>query len=226
MGMELTAGRDQAGRTTGTAGVVLWSIAGFALYVVLGVASIFVTLVFDPVLEAAGLRVEAGELGLSVRNALHPPVWGLLVAGAAIPIGRRLVAGVRFSRASWLVLGAGLVLATVTWLLIEEFVRSRMSSFDPEYVGFTILTYPALVAVAVLGWAAAAVPRGVGGPLLLLLALAVVGLAVALIPSIPGVADGIEPHSLPLAVVFMVDVAYVVGVLAFCFRMAGSTASG
>jgi hypothetical protein len=223
--MELTATRDQAGRIAGAAGVVLWAIAGFALYVLLGVASIFLTLVFDPVLEAAGTRVEAGELGLSIRNALHPPVWGILVAAAAMPIGRRLVAGVRFSRAGWLVLAAGLVLATVTWLLIEEFVRSRMPSFDTEYVGFTILSYPALVAVALLGWAAAAVPRGVGGPMLVLLALAAVALAVALVPSIPGVADGIEPGNLPLAIVFMVDVAYVVGVLAICFRMTGSTGS-
>jgi hypothetical protein len=200
---------------------MLWTLAGFALYLLVGLGAIFVTaIVFDPLLELAGFRVEAGEPGLSVRNALEPLVWGLLVAAASMPIGRRLVGGIRFSRDGWLVLAIGLVLATVSWLLIEEFVRARMEYFDLEYVGFTILTWPAVVAIALCGWAALATPRGSGAPLVIPLVLAAVGFTGALLPSIPGVADGIESESVPLVVVFLVDVLYGVLAIVVAFRHA------
>jgi len=220
--MELAAQRGTRDRLAGSSGIVLWAIAGFVLYLLFGVASIFATLIFDPVLAVIGLRVEAGELGLSVRNALQPLVWGVLVAAVSVPIGRLLVTGIRFARDGWGVLLAGLVLAALTWLLLEEFVRGRMASFDPEYVGFAIFTWPALVAIALSGWAVLAMPRGSSAPLLVPLVLASMGLAVALLPSIPGAADGIAAGNLPLAALFLVDILYAAGAIVVAFRRAGA----
>ena len=67
--IQLTAQRLLADRTGGSRGVLLWTIAGFALYLLLGLASIFATVVFEPALAAMGLRVEAGELGLPLLGS-------------------------------------------------------------------------------------------------------------------------------------------------------------
>jgi len=224
--MQLAAGGQPGAGVAGAYGVALWTVSGLALYLLLGVASVFLTLIADPLLGAMGLPVEAGELGLAVRNALHPPIWGLLVAAAAIPIGRRLVPGIRFSGDAWLVLLAGLLLAAVTWLLIEEFVRARMAIFDMEYVGFAILTWPALVAIALCGWAALAVPRGSNAALVVPLVLATAGLSVALLPSVAGAADGIDAENLPLAFAFLVDVLYAMLIVVVAFRRAAPRSRG
>ena len=218
-------GLEQRGAQS--SGPLLWAIAGLVLYLLGGVAAVFITaLVVDPVLGAAGIPVEAGLPGLSLRNALHPLVWGGLVAAISAPIGRRLVPAIRFSPACWLELSAGLALATVTWFLLEEFVRSRYTYVDLEYVGFSLLTWPALVAVTLCGWAALAVPRGAATPLVVLLVLAAMGLAVALLPSVVGAADGIEAQNIPLAVAFLLDVAYAISVVVLAFRRATAPPPG
>lgn len=202
----------------------LWAFAGLGLYLLIGVGSLFITaIVADPILDAVGLQVEAGRIGLSVRNALHPAVWGLLVAATSIPIGRRLVAGIHFGRRGWLVLIVGLALASVTWFLLEEFVRASFGYMDPEYVGFSLVAWPALVAVALAGWAALAVPAGT--PLLVFVVLAVMTLGLALAPSAIGAADGIDPANLPLATVLAVDVGYAVVVLVMTMRRRGRGAT-
>lgn len=207
-------------------GALLWSLAGFALYAVFGLAAIFPTsIVFDPLLEALGFKVEAGEVGLSVRNALEPIVWGVLVVAFSMPIGRRLVQGLRFSRAGWLVLAVGLLLAAVTWFLIEEFVRARYGWFDPEYVGFSLLTWPATVATALGGWAALAVPRHQAGPLVVAAVLGLVGFGLALAPSVPGALDGIPAESVPLAFAFGADAAYAI-LVAVVLLLRGRSSAG
>jgi hypothetical protein len=208
-------------RSTGISGPALWALAGFGLYLVVGAGSMFLTaLVVDPFLDAVGLPVEAGHVGLSVRNAVHPIVWGALVAVASVPIGRRLVGGIQFSIAGSAALAVGLALASITWFLTEEFVRARMEYFDMEYVGFSLLVWPALVAIGLSGWAALALPRGVGTPLATLVALAAAAMAVALLPSVAGALDGIEAANIPLALVFLVDAVYAVLVVILAFRSA------
>jgi len=208
-------------------GPALWALAGLGLYVVVGAGSIFLTaLVADPILGALGMPVRAGEIGLSIRNAIHPIVWGAIVAAASVPIGRRLVAGIRFSLAGTAVLVVGLGLAAATWFLGEEFVRARYAWFDPEYVGLSLFAWPAIVAIALAGWAALAVPRGHARALIGWMLLAAVGLGLVLVPSMIGAADGIEPGSVPLASAFLLDVAYVVGVIVATLRQGELGASG
>jgi hypothetical protein len=221
--MQQIVTRPRAIEESRGSGIALWALAGFALYVLGGAVSLFITaLLVDPMLTSLGMPVEAGEIGLSVRNALDPVAWGVLVACVSVPIGRRLVPGIRFAPAGWVVLAIGVVLASLTWFLLEEFVRGRFEYVDVDYVGFTVFTWLALVAIALCGWAALAVPRGSGGPLAVLLALAVTGMGLALVPSVPGVADGIEPENLPLALVFLVDLVYAVAVIAIVFRRIAS----
>jgi hypothetical protein len=216
-----------AGRNGGLSGPLLWAIAGFALYLLGGAGSILVTaIVADPVLEAAGFRVEAGELGLSVRNALQPLVWGGLVAAVSVPVGRRLIDSIRFSLGGWVILGSGLLLASVTWFLGQEFVRARFGYFDPGGVGVSFFAWPALVAVALCGWAVLAVRRGAAAPLVILLVLAAIGLAIALLPSVAGASDGVDAASVPLALTFLVDVAYAILLLMLAFRGFSSIVPG
>jgi len=202
-------------------GPLLWSAAGLVLYLLGGVATLLLTaLIADPLLGAMGQPVAAGELGLSVRNAIHPVVWGASVAVMCAPIGRRLVRGIHFGLDGWLVLAAGLTLAAVTWFLIEELVRSRFAYVDVEYVGFSVLAWPALVAIGLAGWAALAVPHGSAIAPVALVVLAAIGLGIALLPSVFGAADGIDAGNMPLAIVLLADVVYAMSVVALIFRRA------
>jgi hypothetical protein len=213
-------------RSIGLPGTALWAVAGLLLYVLAGIAALFVIeLIARVVLEPSGMMIEAGLAGLSIRNALHPVAWGLLVATAAVPIGRHLVREIRFSFAAWAVLGVGLALAALTTFLLQEFVRARYTWFDFEYAGLSIFSWPALVAIALAGWATLAVPPGRSLLLPGLAVLAVTSLAIALLPSVAGAADGIEAASIPLAAIFVVDVAYAALVGLVAIRRAAKPAA-
>jgi hypothetical protein len=199
-------------------GIALWALAGFVLYVVGGLAMLFVSAwLAEVILESLGTQVQPGTLAWSIRNAFHPIVWGAFVAGASLPIGSRLVPGLRFGMGGWAVLATGLALATVTELLVAEFVRARYGLFDPEYAGVSFFASPALVAIALAGWAARAVPRRVM-PLVTATILAVVGLGIALLPSVGGAADGIDAESIPIAGVFTANALYGVVIAALVIR--------
>jgi hypothetical protein len=213
---------NQSARTPATRGATaIWTAAGFVLYIVGGFASLLALALFQSVvLEPFGLRPQAGTFDLSLRNGIHAIVWGLLVAALAAPLGRRLVPGIRFGQAGWLVLAGGLVIAAVATTLGEEFVRARYIYYDAEYQGLTVFTGPALVAVALATWAALAVP-----PSWVLLPAAAAltaaaGLALSLLPSIPGAGDGIEAGSLPLVAAFAAGVAYAIMAVVLVVRHA------
>ena len=207
--MSVATSRRLGDRIAELYGPALWTIAGFVLYILGGLGSMLaLALVEGPLLEPFGLRAEAGTLGLSVRNGLHAIAWGLLAVAVAAPLGRRLIAGIRFSPAGWAVLAVGLVLAAVVTTLGNEFVRARYGWYDPEYQGLSFFAGPALVAVALGTWAALAVPRdGVLLPGAAMLT-ATAGLAMSLLPSVPGAADGIASESVPLVAAFLLAVTY------------------
>jgi hypothetical protein len=188
-------------------GPALWTIAGFVLYVVGWVGSYLVLFALEGVV--APIRdAEAGTLAWSLRNGMHGLVWGALVVAAAAPLGRRFIPGLRFQALGWAILAVGLVLAAVVIALGNEFVRARYGVYDPEYQGLSFFAGPALIAVALATWAALAVPRdGVLAPGAAMLTAAA-GLAMALLPSLPGTADGIEPTSVPLAGAFVIGIGY------------------
>lgn len=191
-------------------GVARWAAVGFGLYVALGFASLVAVAAFEgAIFGPFGIEVGAGTVGLSLRNGLWHVVWGIAVALVAAPVGRRLVSEARFRLAlPMLVLASGVALAGLTELLLNEWARERFGYFDPEYVGFSGFAPPATVAVALAAWAALSVPRESGTILRRLLLLAVAGLVLAVLPSVPGAADGIDPGNLPLAATLVVDGAF------------------
>ena len=190
-------------------GVVVWAMAGFALYLLGGIVMLFVSLaIAEAVLASRGIESGAGTLGLSIRNAAHPIGWGLAVAAASVPIGRRLVPGLRFGAMGWIVLVVGLGLATATTYLGAESVRDRYGIFDPEYQGLSFFAAPALVAISLAAWASLAAPGRRGLVLAAATLVAVAGLVIALLPSVGSAADGIDPANVPLAVVLAADALF------------------
>ncbi len=190
-------------------GVVLWAVAGIELYMLAGIATLFsIALIEGAGLPPVGIDLGAGTVGLSIRNGLHTIAWGALAVVIAMPVGRRLVPGLAFGAIGWIVLATGLGLAAITTTLVDEFVRARYVSFDPEYAGLAIFAGPALVAIALASWAALAVPRGAGLALVAASVTAVACLAFALLPSVAGAGDGIDPESRPIVAGFITDVVY------------------
>lgn len=195
----------------GGSGVGRWALAGLVLYPVGWFASFLALATVERlVLEPLGLRPEAGMVSLSIRNGLHQIVWGVAVAVVAVPIGRRLVRDIRFDLAGVAVLAVGLVLAALTELLVIEFARLRYGYVDTDSVGLAILAPPAIVAVALAVWAAMAVPRPNRAALLLLAAVAALGLGLTMLPSIGGLSDGIDPESIGLAASLLGSAGFVV----------------
>jgi hypothetical protein len=204
---------------TTRSGVGSWAAAGFALYVVLGVVSLLVVArAGDMLAEPFGIDIGAGTVGLSIRNGVHHVAWGLTVVLVAAPLGRRLVPSIRFERQSVPVLLSGLALAGMSEFLLNEWARERFTYFDPEYVGLAGFAPAATVAIAVASWAAMSVPRASRSVLLALVVLSVVGLTVAVLPSVPGLGDGLDPSSVPLAVALVADGAFAVFALAIARR--------
>jgi hypothetical protein len=192
--------------------VARWVAIGLALYLLLGIASLFATGLVDVlILAPLGIDPEAGTSSWGLHLASQDILWGLSVAGAAGVIGRRLVPGLRFGVSGLVVLAAGLTLAALTTFCLHESVRERVGTyFDPEYAGWAIFAAPAVVAVAVATWAALSLPLRQRGPLLLLGTTAGIALAAVMAPSLPGLADGVAPRSTGLFLVLAADAAFVI----------------
>ena len=201
-------------------GVGRWAAIGLLLYVGIGVLSLFAIAAIEGyIFGPFGIEVAAGTVGLSLRNGLHHLVWGLTVALAAAPVGRRLVPAVRFDRRrALLFVVAGALLAGISEFLINEWGRDRFVYFSLRHVGFVGFAPAATLAVALCAWAALNLPRGSRAIMLALLGAATVGLAFTLLPSIPGLADGIDPGSIPLASVLLIDLIFAVLAVAVARR--------
>jgi hypothetical protein len=119
-----------------------------------------------------------------------------------------MVAGIRFGWPGTAMLAGGLVIAAAATTLGDEFVRARFDVYEPRAMGLTLFTGPAIVAVGLATWAALAVPAsGAIVPALAALAAAAC-LALSLLPSVPGLDDGIDATSIPLVLAFTVGIAY------------------
>jgi hypothetical protein len=201
---------------------MLWVAWGVFAYGLAGVASLFVVAGVAPIIVAPiGLDIEAGSGGLSLRNGVHAVVWGFATAALAVPVGRRVVSGLRFGALGWVILGCGLVLAELTTTLVEEFVRVRLGLYEPRATGFTLFSGPALVAISLAAWAALAVPRR-DRVMVAIVGVAATGLLLTLLPSLSGATDGISEGSLPLATTLALDALFTIAVTGRVMRFSGS----
>jgi hypothetical protein len=188
-----------------------WTVVGCVLYVLGAMASILAIGLFENLfLQPFGLRPEAGTFALSLQNGIHDVAWGALVAAIAVPLGRRIVPGIRFRWQGTTMLAMGLLIAAAATSLGNEFVRARFGMYDPDGQGLTVFSGPAIVAVALATWAALAVPASAAiAPAVAALAAAA-SLAVSLLPSLPGLDDGINDANIPLAIAFSFGIAYAI----------------
>ena len=218
--MDRSGPRDPARR------VALWAAAGAVIYVLAGLGSLFAFALIERIgVIPADAQPQAGAITLSVRNGLHQVAWGALGAAVAMPVGLRWVTGLRFGAAGWLTLGVGLSLAGITMFLLNEFDRARNGMFDPDHVGFSWFVGPAVIAIALAVWATLATPGRDARMLAGTTALAVLALALALLPNLPGAADGIGAASIPLASAFIADVVYAVLATLLVVRKVARTTS-
>jgi hypothetical protein len=199
----------QAIAPSGEGSPTRWAVAGFLIYLVAWPVTLMAALLaVDLAAGIVGADTSAGTIGLSIRNAVHPVVWGLVVAGIALPIGRRFVPGVAGSRTGWAILVVGLVIAAVADFLSMEFVRERFGYYDPEMAGWAGLAPAGLVAVALAAWATLSLPADRAASLAALTAATGLILVLILQPSLPGLSDGIDPSSLPLVIALGLGVTY------------------
>lgn len=192
-----------------------WALIGLVLYVACGVAAIFgVAAIESGVLTPIGLGAEPGTQGWGLYLASHDLAWGALAALAAGWAGRRLVPGLRIATiVPIVVLVVGVMLAATTTFALHEWVRARYALFDPEYAGPVFFAAPALVAVALGGWASLAMPARLRRPLVVETVAAGTGFAIATLPSLGGLSDGLAASSGPLALALGLDAAFVPAVI-------------
>jgi hypothetical protein len=185
----------------------LWAITGFVFYVLGGMGSLLALAALEGVLPPE-LRPAAGSITLSIRNGAHLFAWAALSAGASMVVGRRLITGLRFGPGGWVLLGAGTALAAFTMFMVNEDVRARFGYFDPEYANLAFFASPAVLAIALAGWATLAVPPGRGAVLAVAAGAAAGALGLSLLPSLPAATDGIDADHVPLALAFVADLAF------------------
>lgn len=77
-------------------------------------------------------------------------------------------------------------------------------------VGLAIAAPPAIVGVALAAWAALALPRPNRATLVALAAAAAVGFVLAMLPSLGGLSDGIDPESIHLVVSLVASAGFVI----------------
>lgn len=171
---------------------------------------------------AGALYATVGLLSL-VHRFVDPPhlldltllsiIWGALSL-AGVVVGGRLVLGawlpVRWSALTVAALGIGLSAAVS--VALNQWQVERFGYPDPDLVGWTFGLFAVLVGVGTAGFGVfIAPPRARIWPMLATSAgMALTLLIVAV--NLPGLADGIERQSWPLAVLIAASGLYAVGV--------------
>jgi hypothetical protein len=172
------------------------------------------------VLEASGLLVVSGLDAHGLGLTSQAVIWGILSVFVVVVAARLLLdARLRISSGAIAVLGAGLVIAALAQYLLYDYAEARLGYFAWQSIGWTIALPGAVVAVAVASFAAWAAPRpAVALPALIALALAAAGVGFIVLSNLDGLADGIRPASIPLAIMVGVAGVFTFGVAAITFE--------
>lgn len=195
--VETTDGSD---RPSSIAAGPRLAVAALAIYVVLGVATLFAAtgleaMVFVPL----GFEAGAGSFGHGVFLAIHVIAWAVLGFWLCVLAARVVGLNTAVSRGAWVVVVGGAAAAGLVQLAIHEYARARFGFYDPRAVGLTALL-PAAAVGQLVGWALVLVSKPAS-----MLAWSIEAVPLAVMVGIiglnvPGAADGISPGSLPLAV--------------------------
>lgn len=183
------------------------------------VATGFTAFVVISTLVGLGLLAFAEPQADGVGLALWSLVWGVLSALVVVVAARPLLGtGLRAGAGALAVLGGGLIVASMTQYTLYEWVVAKFGYYDPEYIGWTVALPGAVVAVAVAGFAAWASPRPADAPPpLIALALGAAGVGFIVLSNVGGLADGIRPSSVPLAIMVGAAGIFTFGLAAITF---------
>ena len=148
---------------------------------------------------------------------LFVALWGLLATASVIGATRFLfgVADGALPRAApWLAAGCGIAAGLEFTLLGWGAARFGSQGADPDLIGATAILAMVLVLVSIGVCAQIVTPRASLLPrIATLVAAGIGGLIVA--SNLPGLSDGIEASSIPLAVMVAASGVYVIGATAF-----------
>lgn len=169
---------------------VAWSTMSLVLFLASSLAIFVVTWVVRGYADLPHLVEMAGW---SVLWGICS-VLGVLIAGR-LAFGRRLpvpASGLGFA-------AAGIALSAVVNVVLQQWVIARFGYFDSEFVGWTAALFAVMVGLATATLGVFVAPRGaVRWPLTFVLLGA--GMVVFIVlANVPGLRDGIEPESWPLA---------------------------
>jgi hypothetical protein len=165
-----------------------------------------------------------GDVPHTIEMAEWPIVWGTL-ALAGVLIAGRLVFG------RWLAVGGlavalavlGIALSATVNVVLQQWAIARFGVMDADYVGWTAGLFTVLIGLAVAAFGVYVAPRhAVRWPLgFVVLGFVLTGVIVA--ANVPGLSDGIDPESWPLAIWLGITGFYAATVTAACFMRARSS---
>jgi hypothetical protein len=138
-----------------------------------------------------------------------------LLAGR-LAFGRRLVA----SPTAWIVLCLGALLAGGVQVALVDWATVRQGYFDPEMIGSTIFLFATLSGMTVAAFGALVAPRlARTAPMVAVVAGAVLSLFI-IGSNVTGLAGGVSPESVPLAMALILAGVFAVTVAALAIRRA------
>ena len=184
-----------------------WAVVSFALFV----ASSLGIFVVNTVVRAFG------DVPHTIEMAEWPIVWGAL-AVAGVLIAGRLVFGrwLRASVSAIVLAGVGIGLSAVVNVVLQQWAIARFGNMDADYIGWTAGLFALLIGVAVAAFGVfVAPPHVVRWPL----AFVVFGFALTAVivaANVPGLSDGIDPESWPVAIWLGISALYAAIVIAAC----------
>ena len=114
----------------------------------------------------------------------------------------------------------GIVLSAIFHVVLQQWTIARFGYMDADYIGWTAGLFAVLIGFAAAAFGVNVAPRhAVGWPL----ACVVLGFALTAVivaANVPGLADGIDPESWPLAVWLGISGLYAAFVTAACVMRA------
>ena len=189
-----------------------WAVVSFALFV----ASSLGIFVVNTVVRAFG------DVPHTIEMAEWPIVWGAL-AVAGVLIAGRLVFGrwLRVGVSAIVLAGVGIGLSVVVNVVLQQWAVARFGVMDADYVGWTAGLFTVLIGLAVAAFGVYVAPRhAVRWPL----AFVVLGFALTAVivaANVPGLSDGIDPESWPLAIWLGISGLYAAAATTACFMRVG-----
>jgi hypothetical protein len=151
-------------------------------------------------------------------GTLRLDLAGFLLLSGAFGIGAVLVAG-RVAFGSWvdarprhIVLPAiGVALAIGLELGLHEWARLSIGYYDWDFIGWTAVLSFAVVVMAVAWFGVLVAPPAAGAPPRIGLGLSAILVLLVVASNAPGLGDGIESRSMPLAILVGLAAMYAIG---------------